>query len=60
MNKTNAVEVSIHAVSPLLTSARAGDDRKLKKVISNDFLKNWFTLPNKFCIYTPLKNDYTN
>jgi hypothetical protein len=40
MNRTRAVEVSIHAVSPLLTSANAGKEKKLKKIISKIFFKN--------------------
>jgi hypothetical protein len=37
MNKTRAVEVKIHAVSPLFTSANAGKEVKLKKTIRTIF-----------------------
>jgi len=54
MNKTRAVEVKIHAVSPLFTSANAGKELKLKKTIRDSFLNIAETYNLKFIfINTP-------
>jgi len=56
MNKTRAVEVKIHAVSPLFTSANAGKEVKLKKTIRYNFLNSAESHNLKFkFINTPLK-----
>ena len=52
MNKTNAVDVSTQAVSPLFMSANAGYENILKKTINKKFLVK-LTKLEKQIIITP-------
>ena len=51
MKSTRAVDVKIQAVSPLLISAKAGDENKQKKIVINKFLT--FLDLNEFRIIPP-------
>ena len=59
MNKTRAVEVKIHAVSPLFTSANAGKEVKHKKTIRDSFLNSAETYNLKFIFINTPQNSIT-
>ena len=58
MNRTRAVEVSIHAVSPLLSSANAGKEKKLNPRLQVESVDQYIEIMNNLNLQKPVSLDF--